>query len=121
MKSYLTFILSVEAYCFYENKWTKLPDMLKERTGHGSVSIGNKMFVISRNLNDSCEVFDSITNKFILLKTNPHVKNIEGCLLKAFAITVGYKIHILLDKEFLGEKRRVSTFCYDVIGKSWTS
>ena len=38
---------SVEAYCFYENKWTQLPDMLKTRSGHGSVSIVNKMFVIS--------------------------------------------------------------------------
>ena len=57
---------SVEAYCFYENKWTKLPDMLKARSGHGSVSLGNKMYVISRNLNDSCEVYDSITNKIYI-------------------------------------------------------
>ena len=42
-------------------------------------------------------------------------------MLKAFAITVGYKIHILLDKEFLGKKRKVLTFCYDVIQNSWTS
>ena len=95
--------------------------MLKTRSGHGSVSIVNKMFVISWNLSNSCEVYDSITNKFTLLKTNPHVNNIDCCLLKTFAITVGYKIHVFLNKESLERKRRVSTFCYDVIEKSWTS
>ena len=77
-------IKSVEAYCFYENKWTKLPDMLKARSGHGSVSLGNKMFVISRNLSNSCEMFYSISNKFTLLKTKPYVNNIDCYLLKTF-------------------------------------
>ena len=94
------FLKSVEAYCLHENKWTQFPDMLQKRSDHGTVSIGNKMFVISRYLSNSCEVFDSITNKFTFLKTNPHVNNVDCYPLKTFAITVGYKIHVFIDKEY---------------------
>ena len=82
--SFSDIIKSVEAYCFYENKWTQLPDMLKATSSHGSVSLGNKMFVISRNLSNSCEMFYSISNKFTLLKTKPYVNNIDCYLLKTF-------------------------------------
>ena len=34
---------SVEAYDYYENKWTYLPDMIKERFHHAVVSMGNKL------------------------------------------------------------------------------
>ena len=40
------FTNSVEAYDYYENKWTYLPDMIEERHYHASVSMGNKLFVI---------------------------------------------------------------------------
>ena len=109
---------SVEAYCFYENKWTQFPDMLREKSGHNTVSIGNKMFVISIYLCDGCEVFDSISNSFTLLKKYPNVKNIHCYSSKA--ITIGYKIHMLIDEK-LKVKRRMSTFCYDVTEKSWSS
>ena len=79
------------------------------------------MFVISRNLSDSCEVFDSITNKFTLLKANQHLNNIDCYLIKTFAITVGHKIYVFKDKEFLGRERKVLIFCYDVTEESWTS
>ena len=108
-KGFNRFLKSVEAYCFHENKWTQLPDMLQKRSDHGTVSIGNKMFVISRYLSNSCEVFDSITNKFTFLKTNPHVKNIDFYSLKTFAITVGFKIYVFIDKEPLGLQRRMIT------------
>ena len=62
------FSKSVETYCFHENKWTQLPYMLKEKCFHSTVSIGNKLFVIDGFFNDGCEVFDSITNKFISIK-----------------------------------------------------
>ena len=37
---------TVESYDFYENKWTYLPSMIEYRYFHGSVSVGNKLFVI---------------------------------------------------------------------------
>ena len=122
IRSSFRYLKSVEAYCFHENKWTQLPDMLKKRCNSSTVSIGNKMFVISNADFDNSEVFDSITNKFTLLKKNPHINNIDCYLFKIFAIAipVGYKIHVFIVEEYK-EKRRVSLFCYDIIEKSWTS
>ena len=111
---------SVEAYCFHENKWTQFPSMLNPKCNHGSVSLGNKMFVIDRNINDGCEVFDSISNKFTLLKTKPHVKNVECYPFKAKAFTVGYTMHVFNVIYVMG-KGRILTSCYDVEKKSWTS
>ena len=37
---------SSELYCFHENKWTQFADMSQGRIDHGTVSIGNKLFVI---------------------------------------------------------------------------
>ena len=114
------FLKSVEAYCFHENKWTKLPDMLKERCDHGTVSIGNKMFVISRVDTNDSEVFDSITNKFTFLKRSPHIKDICYYSLQTRAINVGYNIHIFRVKEF-EKKFKTSAFCYDVKKETWVS
>ena len=91
--------------------------MIQKRYNHDTVSIGNKMFVISKYLGNSCEVFGSISNKFKLLKKYSNVKNNECYSLKT--ITVGYKIHVFIDEEYT-EKRTEATYCYDVIEKSWT-
>ena len=104
---------SVEAYCFYENKWTRFPDMLKGRCNHGTVSIGNKMFVITIDgINDS-EVFNSITNKFTFIKINPHSIGNGNLNPQISAISVGYKIYVFQVKK-LEKKYIVSAFCYDV-------
>ena len=79
------------------------------------------MFVISKYPIDGCEVYDSMTSKFTLFKTNPHVNNIDSYPFKISAITVGYTIHVFTEKKCLGRKRRVITLCYDVIEKSWAS
>ena len=59
---------SVEAYHHHENRWIYLPDMINERAHHGSVSMGNKMFVIGGNSYATCEVFDNISRKFNAIK-----------------------------------------------------
>ena len=58
------YLKSVEAYDYYENKWNYLPDMIKERFQHASVSMENKLFVIGRWDTSTCEVFDSFSRKF---------------------------------------------------------
>ena len=55
---------SVEAYDYYENKWTYLPDMNRGRYNHTSVSMANKMFVIGEFERSSFEMFDSYSRKF---------------------------------------------------------
>ena len=59
---------SAEAYDYYENKWTYLPDMVEKRSRHNSVSMGNKLFIIGRWSTTICEVFDSFSRKFTLLE-----------------------------------------------------
>ena len=54
----------VGAYDYYEDNYTYLPDMIKIRSNHGAVSMGNKMFVIGGERNSTSEVFDSISRKF---------------------------------------------------------
>ena len=108
---------SVEAYCFHENKWTQLPDMLIARCGHGSVSIGNKLFVIANEVGNKSEVFDSMTNKFTFIKRISLMKNVNYFLS---TITIGYKIYVFKVKYF-EENEKVSIFCYNVNQNSWTS
>ena len=54
---------SVEAYDYYENKWTYLPDMIERRRFHASVSMDNKLFVIGGYYTESSEVFNSFFQK----------------------------------------------------------
>ena len=58
---------SVEAYDYYENKWTYLPDMIEKRSCHAAVSMGNKLFVSVGYKTSSCEIFDSISRYFTML------------------------------------------------------
>ena len=62
----------VEAYDYYENKWTYLPDMIDKRYKHAAVSMGNKLFVIGWSYTTNCEVFDSYSRKFT--KINSEIK-----------------------------------------------
>ena len=59
---------SVEAYDYHENKWTRLPDMLEKRSNYFLKSLSNKMFVMSRILDQRCEIFDSVSRKFSYVK-----------------------------------------------------
>ena len=72
------------------------------------------MFVISRYLSNSCEVFDSISNKFTFVKIKPSLKKIFNFSAKATAVTVGYNIHV-----FKVKKSEVITLCVDVKQESW--
>ena len=59
---------TVEAYDYYRNKWSRLPDMIQGRSCHGSVGLGNKLFVIGGYKTSSSEVFDSNSNVFTKIK-----------------------------------------------------
>ena len=62
---------SVEAYDYYGNKWNFLPNMIRERSEHSAVSMGNKMFVIGGYKTDTCEVFNSIDKNFTSILPYP--------------------------------------------------
>ena len=44
--NYYESLRSVEAYDYNENKWTKLLDVLRERSNYSAVTLGNKMLVM---------------------------------------------------------------------------
>ena len=79
---------SSESYCFHENSWKKFPNMLINRCLHATVSMNNKLFVIGGNYSNDCEVFDSVTNKFVI------ITNLIGINHFVNAVSVGYKIYI---------------------------
>ena len=92
----------VEAYDYYENKWTYLPDMIKRRRCHASVSMGNKLFVIGGYFNTSCEVFDSFSRKFTVF--NYRFVNTIG-RSSCIAVCVGNKIIVFCWQwEYSGNK-----------------
>ena len=65
---YVTNQKLVEAYDYHEDNWTHLPDMIDIRGRHGSITMGNKMYVIAGNIDFTCEVFDSVSKNFTYIK-----------------------------------------------------
>ena len=104
-------INSTESYCFHEGMWTQFSAMLLGRADHGSVSIGNKLFVIGGDRKDSCEVLDGITNKFVFINIEYKPEslfdsnNIE-------AVSFDHKIYVIREEVF---HRKHKTRYYMVI------
>ena len=80
---------TVEAYDHVANKWTYMPDMVKVRLFHNSVAIKNKLFIV----NYSCEVYDSVSDKFVLLKLPPKC-SIENLSRSFKVISINNKIAV---------------------------
>ena len=59
---------TVESYDVIADEWSPMPDMINGKSSHSLVVVKNKLFVIG-NRQDSCEVFDSICKKFVMLNS----------------------------------------------------
>ena len=85
---------SVESYDHHEDTWSDLADMIEERYCHGTVSMGNKIFVIGgfKHLtwNLTCEVFDSSSRKFTNIKQLLGLNN--RVYYDTSVVSIGYKI-----------------------------
>ena len=103
----------IEAYDHHETKWTHLPDMISGRYRHGAVSMGNKLFVIVGNLNETCEVFESCSRKFTTVKEILKPKT-SGC--KISTLCIGYKILLFSWSEVFPVKQ---CLIYDVLVDEW--
>ena len=83
---------SVEEYDYYENKLNYLPDMLEKRRSHSTCTMGNKMFIIGRQNNESCEVFKSFSRNFVYIQKMPNYFETKAtCLgnqINAYAFNV---------------------------------
>ena len=60
---------SVQSYDVAADTWSPMPNLIERRTCHSSVVVKRKLFVIGGRFNNgSCEVYNSISTKFVTLK-----------------------------------------------------
>ena len=85
---------SVEAYNSHENKWVRFPHMLERRSEHDIVSMGNRMFVIGGRIDNTCEVFDSVTNKFTYIENTPKIKDVDY-ITNNHLVCIGCKVYLI--------------------------
>ena len=93
--------------------------MIQGRSNHGSLGLGNKLFVISGEYcYYSCEVFDSHSNVFTVIKK---IKNTSCSLRRTALVGIGYKIIVFGE---IYRDRYKSTdemlFVYDIHSNQWT-
>ena len=103
---------TVEVYDHVADTWAYMPKMVRERVFHHLVAVKCKLFVIGGR-QDSCEVYDSSSKKFSLLKSPAEVlkfdfKNAAG------AISMGDRIIVFED-----ERKLVA--CYDLNKEQWSA
>ena len=87
---------TVEAYDHVRNTWENMPNMINVRFCHKSVAVKNKLFVVGGLSTSNCEVFDSTTNKFTVLK-QPTLASRFNLREPFGVITIGSKIFIFKD------------------------
>ena len=100
---------SVVEYDHVADNWSYLTTMIERRFGHSSVAIKNKLFFIGSYNDDgieTCEVFDSISRKCMLLKNKP--------------ISSAFRLHDYTSSFSIGNKVIIlgncssTALCYDV-------
>ena len=106
---------SVEAYDYYENKWNHFPDMIQGKDSHGSVSLGNKFFVIGY----TSEVFDSLSRVFTEIKK---INNKSYTLRRTVLVGIDYKIIVFgtINRDLYKFKDEM-LFIYDIFSNQWTA
>ena len=62
---------TVEVYDHASDSWTFMSSMVQGRSCHGLVAVRSKLFAIGDHSRTSCEIYDSFTRKFVLIKEMP--------------------------------------------------
>ena len=88
-----------------------MPNMINDRYGHKSIAVKNKLFVIGGFLKKDCEVFDSTTNKFTLLK-QPTSAFGYNCKDPSGVITIGSKLFVF--------RNNSNVIIYDYNNDEWS-
>ena len=102
---------TVEAFDHVANEWTRMPNMVEERQSHKSVAIKNKLYMFGGLIN-TCEVYDSTCEKFVLLKqpTNCFSRQLH---VPNAVISIGNKLIIF-------QKRNDISIIFDVENNTWS-
>ena len=80
---------TVEEYDHVGASWSYMPNMIEGRTHHHQVAVRNKLYVIGGQT-QTCEVFDRIVNKFVLVRPPPSLFTINA----SGAFSIGNEILI---------------------------
>ena len=102
---------TVEAYDHVANEWTSMPHMIKERSGHKSVAIKNKLYVFG-GFTKTSEVYDSTCKKFVLLKS-PDDRFTRHLDFPRAVLSIGKKLVVI-------QKRTNSSLIYDEENDTWS-
>ena len=99
---------TVKSYDVFGSVWTPMPSMIEERSNHSLVCFKRKMFAIGgADYNTNCEVFDKISNKFVILEApNFFSYNVESALVGSKILVFQNYTEVLL--------------CYDVDKDEWS-
>ena len=114
---------TVEAYDHVDDSWSDMPSMIESRFFHKLVAVKNKLFVVSGfdivgngDLQHfaSCEIFDSVSNKFVLLKQpKDYFEEYIQFSIKVFSI--GKNLYI-----FNNEEVNNNVLVYDMENQKWS-
>ena len=113
--SQLKYRKTVEKYDYFSNEWSRMPDMLNERSGHALVAVKNKLYAIGGRLISGrscreCEVYDNLSKKFVIVNhvfpLSEHIYNVPQWF------TMGKSIAIF------GPDYQIAV--YDVEDDEWT-
>ena len=106
---------SVEAYDIFAGEWTYMPDLTEEKFCHGSVAMGNKLFVVACIDTQNCEVFDCNSDKFTLIKPFPLKCDFDHGKLEYFRV----RNEIIV--KYDGKEADHNVFIYNTIEDKWSS
>ena len=105
---------TVETYDPFGDLWTNLPNMIYPHCLHKTVAVKNRLFVLGGFRIPSasaCEMFDSHSNRFVLLKPSPFA---QSCIsYSAEVVFFGRKLAVF------GPKKKMVAF-YDVDSNKWS-
>ena len=101
---------SCASYDPIANKWGKFPSMRRERYDHGSVAVGQRLYMVGGFLHDSLEFYDPDAGCFIAVVFTKRPECLE--LLTCKVLSVGGKIFVLMNDSS-------ELFCYDTLENEW--
>ena len=84
--------ITVEVYDQVDDKWSSFPNMIYGRSFHSLIPATNKLFAIGDQWTNTCEVYDTLCNKFVLLKQIPSFINFRSTFVKP--VFIGKKIFV---------------------------
>ena len=105
---------AVEAYDHVGDEWEKMPSMVERRYLHSLVAIRNKLFAVGnlyRNRIFTCEVYNSASDCFVLLKQVPSALKPLSNIPRG-TIFVGSKLYMIFHLS-------PTVLCYDVDSDKW--